>query len=106
MHLLYITVADKKEAIEISKKLVEEKFLACANIIECASSIYWWEGEMKEEQECIIIAKTPSYLVDKTVNRIKKLHSYDCPCILSIKIEEGNEDFLKWVETSTKLPYS
>lgn len=106
MHLLYITINNYEEAGQLCRKLVEEKLLACANIIKCEKSIYWWQGKIEEEQECIIIAKAPSELTEKAIKRVKQLHSYDCPCILSIKVTEGNEDFLKWVETSTKLPYS
>lgn len=105
MHLVYITTASKEEALKISHSLISQKLVACCNIIENATSVYEWEGQIKEESESIIIAKTSQELVQQVINYTKSIHSYKCPCIFSIKIEESDKDFTKWVESYLKLPY-
>ncbi|MCE3233270.1 MAG: hypothetical protein K0R98_1527 [Rickettsiaceae bacterium] len=105
MRVIYITHGSKIEALQLSTALVNENLVACANIIENMTSIYKWDGQIKQEAEAIIIAKTSDNLVASVIKRAKELHSYDCPAILSIKVDDGNKDFLKWVETSVKLPY-
>ena len=47
--LLYITCANKDEAKSIARVLVEERLIACANILGKIISIYSWEGAVAEE---------------------------------------------------------
>lgn len=99
LRLVYITAGDKEEARSIGKTLVRERLAACVNIIGGMESVYWWEGEIQEEKECVLIAKTPYHNVKKLTKRVKELHSYDCPCILSLQLteQEGNEEYQKWL---------
>jgi periplasmic divalent cation tolerance protein len=54
-HLLYVTSASVDEARRISRALVEARLVACVNIIEGMTSIYQWEGVIKEGQEVVLI---------------------------------------------------
>lgn len=104
LRLVYITTSNKEEAKNIGKKLVEERLTACVNIIDGMESIYRWEGEIKEDNECVLIAKTPYHNVDELKERVKELHSYDCPCVISLQLseQEGNEDYLQWLIDATQ----
>jgi len=99
--VIYVTAASRKEAEKIAEKLVEKKLVACANIFPPITAIYEWQGAMQKVREYPIILKTPAGMVKKAVAEIKKLHSYDCPCVISWKIDEGNAQFLQWVRKST-----
>ncbi|OGQ07834.1 MAG: hypothetical protein A3G32_03415 [Deltaproteobacteria bacterium RIFCSPLOWO2_12_FULL_40_28] len=101
LSLIYVTVANLDEAKKIAKFLVTEKKVACANILPGATSIYHWEGKLEETTECVLIAKTKTSLVDDVITVVKKLHSYSCPCIVSLSIDNGNPDFLAWIEKET-----
>lgn len=102
MHrLIYVVTADEKEAEKIAKTLVEEKLAACANIFP-VRSIYKWAGSVRKEDEVAMFIKTRAELVDKIVNKVKELHSYEVPCIVSLPIEKGYIEFLKWIDNSTK----
>lgn len=77
MHaMIYVTASGVKEAKKIARKLLEEKLVACANIIPNMESIYWWEGNLEEDVESILLLKTHSELVDKVIDRVKEIHSY------------------------------
>lgn len=97
IQLIYITAKDLEEAKAIGKQLVKSKLAACVNIIDQMHAIYVWEGALQEDQETVIIAKTTSSLVPALVDRVKEIHSYECPCVVSMPITGGNPDFLKWV---------
>ncbi|MBK8398195.1 MAG: divalent-cation tolerance protein CutA [Leptospiraceae bacterium] len=103
MIFVYITCRDKEEAIRISKTLVIEKLAGCVNIIEKMTSIYEWEGQLEVSEEVVIIAKTNESLFTEITSRVKEIHSYKVPCILSIAIKDGNEDYIKWLESGIKL---
>ena len=50
-----------------------------------------------QENETVLIAKTIEAKVPALMQRVKALHSYDCPCIVALPITDGNEAFLNWV---------
>ena len=98
---LYMTAETRDEAQAIGRTLVEERLVACANILGPMDSVYWWEGAVKSEAEVAFIVKTRATLVDKVVARVTEMHSYDCPCIVALPIEGGNPDYLAWIEAQT-----
>jgi len=101
VNFLYITAGSAKEAREIARLLIKERLVACANIIDRIRSLYWWDGEVKDEAEAVLIVKTTADRVEAVVARVKALHSYDCPCVVALPIEGGNPDFLDWIASET-----
>jgi len=106
IHFVYMTTGSREEARTIGKILVESKLAACVNIIEGMHSIYVWEGKTQEDEEVVVIAKTQGALVPELTDRVKSLHSYDCPCIVSLPADGGNDAFLEWIRKTVKEPSS
>ena len=104
LNLIYITAKDKDEARRIGRELVESRLAACVNIIDRVNSMYWWEGEVRDDAEAVLVAKTKEALVPRLIEKVKSLHSYDCPCIVALPILDGNPAFLKWVADETRAP--
>jgi len=98
---IYITAGDEDEARRIARTLVEEKLAACVNIFPI-QSVYWWEGKIEEEGEVAMFVKTRAELADEVIARVRELHSYEVPCIVSFPIEKGYEEYLKWIGESTR----
>ncbi|MFN1835029.1 divalent-cation tolerance protein CutA [Balneola sp. MJW-20] len=107
LRLVYITTKDREEARSIGRKLVEEQLAACVNILDGMESIYMWDGEIHEENECVLLVKTHYSRIKKMTRRVKELHSYDCPCVITFTIteDEGNTDYLNWLEKTAKQPF-
>ncbi|MBL7084948.1 MAG: divalent-cation tolerance protein CutA [Candidatus Omnitrophica bacterium] len=102
LNLVYITTKDKAQARKIGQELVKERLAGCINIIDNMNSMYWWEGKIQDDNEAILIAKTKETLVKELIKKVKSLHSYSCPCIISLPILEGNKDYLEWLQKETK----
>jgi len=102
VNLIYITAGSLDEARTIGKELVSTRLAACANILEGVNSIYWWGGEIQDDREVILMAKTKASLVPQLIDKVKSLHSYECPCIVSLPILDGNKDFLDWIASETQ----
>jgi len=100
MTLIYITCKNEKEAVKISRYLLEKKLIACSNIYPIRS-LYRWQGKMHDSKELAIIAKTKEKNYKKIKEGVLKLHSYDIPCILKIDAE-ANESYQKWVNEEVK----
>jgi periplasmic divalent cation tolerance protein len=107
LRLLYITTPDKKEAQKIGHALVEENLAACANIFDGMNSIYKWKGKIQEENECVLIVKTHYSRIKKVTRRVKEMHSYEVPAVVSFTIteDEGNQEYLEWLENASKQPF-
>ena len=58
LRFVYITTENSEEARRIGRTLVEERLAACVNILDGMLSIYWWEGEIQDDRETVLIAKT------------------------------------------------
>lgn len=98
---LYVTASNASEAETIARTLVEERLVACANMLGAMRSFYWWDGKVQDDGEVALVLKTRRDLVDAATQRIKALHSYDCPCVVALDIDGGNVDFLKWIANET-----
>ena len=99
---IYITAGSMDEAKKIGRELISNRLAACVNIIDNMHSMFWWEDEIQEDREVILIAKTKESLVTELINKVKSVHSYDCPCIVSLPILDGNRAFLDWIARQTK----
>lgn len=100
--IILVTCSSMEEAEKISKSLVEEKLAACVNIVSTVKSFFWWEGKIDEAEEHLLIIKTSIKKIEKLIKRVKELHSYDVPEIISLPILEGNLEYLKWIKESIK----
>ena len=99
--VVYTTVDDIRDARKIAYILVEEQLVACVNIIPDIESVYSWKGKIEEESEIILIAKTTDDNVNKTIQRIKTLHSYETPDIVVLPIIGGLKDYLDYINNQT-----
>ena len=96
MTLVYITCKDAKEANKISMYLLKKRLIACANIFPI-KSLYWWNKKIINDNENVIIAKTNNKNFKKLVIEVKKMHSYQIPCILKINAF-ANKDYEAWAQ--------
>ena len=97
--IIYITTGNMEEARRIGRTLVKERLAACVNIFPI-TSIFRWKDKIDEIQEFGMMVKTRSEKVKDIEKRVKELHSYEVPCIISFRMENGSSDYLKWIEES------
>ncbi len=101
-NFIYMTAGSKDEARKIGKALVISRLAACVNILDNMNSFYMWQGKVQDDTEIVMTAKTTEDRVPELVEKVKSLHSYDCPCIVSIPILDGNQAFLDWIAEEVK----
>ena len=102
VNFIYMTAGNKAEAKKIGKALVASRLAACVNILDNMNSVYMWEGEIQDDSEVVLIAKTTQARVPELVAKVKSIHSYDCPCIVSLPVLDGHKPFLDWVAGEVK----
>jgi periplasmic divalent cation tolerance protein len=95
---IYMTAGNMEEAVKVGNALLKEKLAACINIIDNMKSMYVWKGEIQNENEVVVIAKTTEEKIPALIEKVKTVHSYECPCIIAFPVENGYLPFMKWVE--------
>ena len=100
--LVLVTTKDFEEAETIAKELLKQKLIACANIINPVVSHFHWSGKISKSVESLVIMKSRADLFSKISERVKALHSYEVPEIITLPIVIGSDDYLAWINDSLK----
>ncbi|MBX7198576.1 MAG: divalent-cation tolerance protein CutA [Rhodospirillaceae bacterium] len=99
--MIYGTVASPEEGRRIARALVQDKLVACVNLLNGATSVYHWQGAVEEATETVFIAKTTKALSGEALTRFKALHGYDVPCAVVYDMTGGLPDYLAWIMSTT-----
>lgn len=99
--VIFVTAKDEAQANRIAEKLVQDRLVACANIVPGIQSVFWWDGKVDRAQEVLLILKSRRRHFHAIAKTVHALHSYDCPEVIALPIVEGNKDYLKWMMEST-----
>ena len=94
------TVSSRDEAKQIARALIEERLAACVNIAADIESVYRWRGKVDEASEILLVIKTRVEKLAALETALHKLHSYDVPEFLVLKVEQGSATYLKWLDES------
>ncbi len=100
--IVVMVTAPAGEAAELAKALVEERLVACVNIVPGLRSFYWWQGRVEDEPEVLCMMKTRSQLFERLRDRVRELHSYEVEEIIALPILAGNPPYLDWIKKNTR----
>jgi len=95
--IVLVTTANKTEAEKISQVLLEEKLIACANIVSPVTSHFHWLGKIDRVEECLLVMKSRMDLFAELSERVKALHGYGVPEVLALPVVAGSEAYLGWL---------
>lgn len=98
--MVYITTESADEARRIGRALVEERLAACVNICP-VESVFEWRGDLCQEHEAAMLVKTRAGRLPDLIDRVRDLHSYELPDIVSWPIAAGYPPYLEWIGEST-----
>jgi periplasmic divalent cation tolerance protein len=98
------TFPDAEVAQRVSQQLVEERLVACANILPRVQSIYRWKGKLETTEETVVFFKTTRERFSGLRSRLKELHPYDVPELIAFEIADGLPDYLRWISESCESP--
>ncbi len=100
--VVLVTCGSEEEALKIANALVEDRLAACVNLVAPIRSVYRWEGKIWDEKEWLLIIKTQKHRFEELEKKVKSLHSYSVPEIISLSITEGSSAYLSWIRENTK----
>lgn len=101
--LLILTNApDENTAHSIARSLVEQKLVACVNLLPGIRSIYRWQGAIEEAAEVTMLIKTTQERYADVEAAIRLVHPYEVPEIIALPVTAGLPAYLEWVALETK----
>ena len=102
LYLVFVTCPDPSVAQTIVSALVEERLVACGNILTGLTSIYRWQGKVEKATECLVILKTTKALLAELERRVAELHPYEVPEVVAVEAHRVNQEYARWVGESVK----
>jgi periplasmic divalent cation tolerance protein len=101
--IVLTTCGSAAEAKRIAEAMVKKRLAACVNIVPGPlQSIYRWKGKVESARELLLICKTTAGCLAQLERELSRLHSYDVPEFLVIKIAAGSQPYLRWLTGSVK----
>src|SRR4030042_67507 len=100
--IVLVTCGSEEEAKKIANALVEEPLAAFVNLVAPIRSVYRWEGKIWDEKEWLLIIKTQKDRFEELEKKVKSLHSYSVPEIISLSVTEGSSVYLNWIRENTE----
>ena len=95
--LLYVTFGSQSSAEDMVENMIMEKLIACGNIHN-SNSMYFWDSQLVKEAETVAIMKTLPSRELACREYIIEHHTYDLPCVLSLKTRSSTE-YKDWVKS-------
>ena len=99
--IVVTTVGTQEQALDIANHLIDKRLAACVNIVPGVRSIFRWKGEVNDDTEFLLLAKTVEARYEDVSAAIKSLHAYELPEILAYPASLADDLFAAWVGDAT-----
>lgn len=100
--LVLTNLPDLAGAQMLARKLVEQRLVACANILPAVKSLYCWQGKIEEADEVSLFLKTTEARYAELEAALQAAHPYALPEIIALPIVAGLPAYLAWMAAETK----
>ena len=104
MWIVFSTFATEEDAVRVVRALIEDRLVACANLLPGARSLYLWQGAVADEREVLAILKTRKQDWPALLARLHELHPFEIPECVAVRIDAGAPKYLAWLEGSLAPP--
>lgn len=92
-----VTAPSPDAAERLVRTLVDERIVACGNIMPGLTSIYHWRGAVERETEVLVVLKTTAAAVPRLLTRVPELHPYEVPELLVLTVVAGHGPYVAWL---------
>lgn len=96
IRILVVSVGPDR-AEELARALLDERLVACVNVVPGVRSLYRWRDAVCDEAEALLVMETSAEDLDAKIARIAALHPYELPKILALEPSSVLPAYLQWV---------
>ena len=95
---VYTALGKQGDARKVAKTILEKRLAACVQILGPLQSMYWWGGEIADDEEWLCVMKTRADRYSQLEKALRAIHSYEEPEILAVPVIEGSPGYLAWMD--------
>ncbi|XP_037350829.1 protein CutA homolog isoform X2 [Talpa occidentalis] len=96
--IVFVNCPNEQIARDIARAVLDKKLATSVNILPKASSLYFWNGEIEEATEILLLIKTKTSRVHVLSSYIRLVHPFEIPEVFSLPMDQGDMHYLKWLE--------
>ena len=96
--IVFSTFATEADAARVARVLVEERLVACAQLMPGARSIYRWQDQVRDEAEVVVLMKTRKQDWTALLSRLHELHPYETPECVAVRVAAGAPKYMAWLD--------
>ena len=97
VEVVLVTAPDAEVGARLARALVGEGLAACVNVVPGVRSIYRWQGDLHDDAEVLLVAKTCADRAEAFGARVRELHPYELPEVVRLSVTGGSAAYLDWV---------
>lgn len=94
---VYVPCPSAEVAKSLAKAVLHARLAACANIIPQIHSLYWWDGEIQDDAEAVLLLKTDDAHLESLRERLLEIHPYEIPCVAVFAPNAVNDSYAHWL---------
>ncbi|QDH36037.1 divalent-cation tolerance protein CutA [Porphyrobacter sp. YT40] len=95
--LVWCPFPDTESARAAADALLDDRLIACANILPGIESRFVWDGARAVGNEVGVLFKTTSERLEDVVERLGELHPYDTPAVIGWHADASYPATLGWL---------
>ncbi|MCY7294688.1 divalent-cation tolerance protein CutA [Alteromonas sp. a30] len=100
--VILCTCSGVEEAKKLARMALESRFVACVNVIPEITSMYWWDDNIQEDNECQLVFKTQKNHAEKLYDVIRSEHSYDTIEWVVLDVERASDEYADWMRSAIR----
>jgi len=104
--LIFVTASSMEEARNLAQAILDQHLAACVNLISGVESHYWWQGKLETASEVMLVIKSSAEQFEALAELVRRLHSYECPEIVTVAPEEMSPGYRAWWEEQMRKNFN
>ncbi|MBN2353584.1 MAG: divalent-cation tolerance protein CutA [Spirochaetales bacterium] len=97
-YVMILIAAPVEAAAGLARSLVEGGAAACAQATRPVTSFFKWKGELREEQEALVLVKTAAVKAEEVKRLVAERHPYEVPEVVVLPLTGGNPAYFRWID--------
>jgi periplasmic divalent cation tolerance protein len=99
-----ITGPDAAWLAAYTRRLLDDRLVACGNIFPVVRSLYRWRGAIEDDAEACVVLHTTDEHIAAIIERTNAEHPYDTVQVLATEVVEADPAYRQWVIDETSTP--
>ena len=95
-----LVTAPPDAARRIASAIVERRLAACVNVVPAIHSVYRWEGEVRTDDEALLVVKGTRGTLPGLDALLREIHPYDVYELVTLDVAGGSPPYLDWIVAS------